>query len=141
MSHDSGRSHVPSGGRARKMMSPLTIAAILSSLLLSAMAQVLLRKGMIGMSPLLPPKGAIDLIGAVAGNLWLWAGLVCYGTSVAPWLFVLSRLPVSVAYPMVAIGYILTAGIGWVFLGEMVTPLRLCGIALICAGVILVAGS
>jgi multidrug transporter EmrE-like cation transporter len=120
-------------------MSPLTIVAILGSLSLSAIAQVLLRKGMIATTTL--PPGALHLLKSVSCNLWVWAGLTCYGASMAPWLFVLSRLPVSVAYPMVSIGYVLTAALGWLFLGEVITPSRLGGIVLICAGVVLIARS
>jgi len=119
------------------MMGPLTLVAILGSLSLSVAAQLLLRKGML----VLPALTGLHIVVSLSCNAWIWGGLFCYAVSVAPWLFVLSRLPVSVAYPMVSIGYVLTAILGWFFLGEVVTLSRLGGIMLICAGVVLVARS
>jgi len=123
------------------MMNTFTIAAILGSLSLGALAQVFLRKGMIALTMPPAPSGAFHIIAAVVANPWVWAGLICYGASMAPWLFVLSRLPVSAAYPLVSIGYILTGLLGWFFLGEVVTSSRVGGIMLICAGVALIARS
>src|SRR4051812_48219090 len=109
--------------------------AILASLMLGASAQLLLRKGMLVMAAQSPATNLVSLISSLITNFWLWMGLFCYGASMGPWLFVLSRLPVSVAYPMVSMGYILAALMGWLFLNESVTPFRIAGILLICAGV------
>ena len=54
-------------------------------------------------------------------------------------LVVLSRVEVSAAYPMLSIGYVLAAVMGYFFLGESVGVERMAGIALICGGVLLVA--
>ncbi|MGH7155332.1 MAG: EamA family transporter, partial [Acetobacteraceae bacterium] len=57
------------------------------------------------------------------------------------WLAVLSRVPVSAAYPMISIGFVIVALLGWAFLGETLTPTRVAGIAFICCGVLLVSRS
>ncbi|HUN71126.1 MAG TPA: EamA family transporter [Steroidobacteraceae bacterium] len=72
---------------------------------------------------------------------WLWAALGCYGLSVIVWLVGLSRVPVSQAYPLLSLGYVLNVGLAWWLLGETPNVLRVAGIAVIVFGVILVAKS
>lgn len=70
-----------------------------------------------------------------------WAGMLCYGTSVCVWLAALSKAPVSTAYPMLSLGYVVVATVSVLWLGELMTPSKVIGIALICAGVVLVSRS
>ena len=77
----------------------------------------------------------------VATNYFVILGLSCYVISVIVWLMVLSRVPVGIAYPMVSIGYIITAIAGYFLLGEMLTTSRIIGIFVIILGVYLVAKS
>jgi multidrug transporter EmrE-like cation transporter len=68
-------------------------------------------------------------------------GLACYVISVVVWVIALSRVPVSIAYPMLSIGYVVNAVAAWYLLGEVLTPMRLTGIGIIIVGVFLVARS
>jgi multidrug transporter EmrE-like cation transporter len=111
---------------------------IFVSVSLNAMAQVVLRKAMLA-GPMPPVSEPVALVLALIGNLWLWAGMVCYALSIGLWLAVLSKAPVSVAYPMLSIGYVIAAVMGVFFLGEAVGAARALGIALICVGVVFVA--
>jgi len=61
--------------------------------------------------------------------------------SVVVWIVALSRVPVSIAYPMLSIGYVVNALAAWYLLGEAVTPMRLAGIGIIVFGVFIVARS
>lgn len=70
-----------------------------------------------------------------------WGGMFCYGASVCVWLAALSKAPVSTAYPMLSIGYILVAWASVMWLGETLSPAKILGIVLICAGVVLVSRS
>lgn len=70
-----------------------------------------------------------------------WAGMFCYGASVCVWLAALAKAPVSIAYPMLSIGYIVVAGASALWLGETLSFGKVLGIALICGGVILVSRS
>lgn len=67
------------------------------------------------------------------------AGLALYVLGAVSWLTVLSRLPLSAAYPFLAVGYVLTPLLAWLFLRESVSPLRWVGILVISLGVILVS--
>ncbi|MDE2450524.1 MAG: EamA family transporter, partial [Gammaproteobacteria bacterium] len=72
---------------------------------------------------------------------WLWVALGCYGLSVVVWLVGLSRVPVSQAYPLLSLGYVINIGLAWWLLGEVPNMQRVLGIAVIVFGVVLVAKS
>jgi multidrug transporter EmrE-like cation transporter len=81
-------------------------------------------------------------IGAkLALNPFILGGLACYVVSVVVWILALSRVPVSVAYPMLSIGYIVNALAAWMLFGESLGAQKLVGIGFIVVGVWLVARS
>ena len=108
---------------------------ILVGVLLNTVAQLCLKKGMmiIGNVPL--DVGAImGMIPRVAVNLYVVSGMVCYVLSFGVWLIVLSKVDVSLAYPLLSIGYVATAIIGCYFMGEPLSIYKVLGIATICLG-------
>ncbi len=80
-------------------------------------------------------------IGILALSVPFWAGMMCYAFSVCVWLAALSKAPVSVAYPMLSLGYVVVAAVSAMWLGESLTLMKVVGIALICAGVVFVSRS
>ncbi len=68
----------------------------------------------------------------------LWAGLILFGVSAVFWLVVLSRVNLSVAYPLVGLSYILVVAIARVFLNEHVPALRWLGVTVIAVGIALI---
>ena len=68
-------------------------------------------------------------------------GFFMYGLSSLVWLFILSKLPLSLAYPLVSMGYVLVVFFSWLLLREEVNTARLVGVAVICLGVVLLATS
>jgi multidrug transporter EmrE-like cation transporter len=74
-------------------------------------------------------------------NPYVLGGLACYVVSVVVWLMALSRVEVSIAYPMLSLGFALNALLAWWLLGEAVTAQRIAGIAIIIVGVTIVARS
>ena len=112
-------------------MSLASFAIILVGVLLNAAAQLLLKAG----------TNAMPLGLRLAIEPHILGGLACYVISVVVWVIALSRVPVSIAYPMLSIGYVVNAAAAWYLLGEALTPLRLAGIGIIVAGVFLVARS
>ncbi len=124
-------------------MSWVTWALILSGVLLNAAAQLLLK---LATRPLahFSDFGADTLLSSVAilaRSLPFWGGMVCYAASVCVWIAALSKAPVSTAYPMLSLGYVVVAAVSLLWLGESMPPAKVLGIALICAGVILVSRS
>jgi multidrug transporter EmrE-like cation transporter len=124
-------------------MSWITWVLILTGVGLNAAAQLLLK---VATRPLAHfSEFNVDILGDAAAILFrsapFWAGMVCYGASVCVWLAALSKAPVSTAYPMLSLGYVAVAAVSVVWLGESMSPAKVLGIALICAGVILVSRS
>jgi multidrug transporter EmrE-like cation transporter len=68
-------------------------------------------------------------------NPWFFAAMACYSLSIGIWMIVLGKTEVSLAYPLLSIGYVLTTIVGF-FLGESVNLARIAGIALICFGIL-----
>ena len=117
-------------------------ALVLTGVLLNAIAQLALKAsvhdtGVIGLN--LPSLWASAH--SLAANAWLWLGLVCYAVSVVVWLLALSRVDVSIAYPMLSIGYVLNAIAAWHLFGEPLGQGRLTGIGIIIIGVFVLARS
>ncbi len=115
---------------------------ILAGVLLNAAAQLLLKQGMIQIGQFELEMANLLAIGPrVAVNPFVLLGLASYVISVGAWLVVLSRVDVSVAYPMVSVGYVVTVILGRVLFNEAVTAQRVLGVLVICVGVFLVARS
>jgi len=115
---------------------------ILGAVLLGSLAQLLLKAGTNSFGPLvMNGDNWLPLGWKLATNPMIAGGILAYGISLIAWIFALSRVDVSVAYPMVSIGYVLTAVAAWQFLGESLSPMRLAGICVIVLGVFLVARS
>lgn len=110
------------------------IPVILLSVSLNAIAQIFLKKS----TEMLSQSG-IALILECFKNLYLWLGLVCYGLSVLVWIFVLSRVNVSLAYPFLSFGFVLSVFLAYWFFGEPITFYKVCGIIFICLGLILLS--
>lgn len=115
---------------------------IIFGVLLNAVAQLALKQGMrqIGYFEF-SLRNSSHIFFAVASSPYILAGLTCYVISVVVWLLVLSRVEVSYAYPLLSIGYIVTAFAGWFFFQEGISLTRWIGIAVICIGVWLITRS
>ncbi|MCF8468098.1 MAG: EamA family transporter [Sneathiella sp.] len=123
-------------------MSFLVLGLILLTVFASACAQLVLKLGVT------EPKmqaalqsGVIDAIWAAALSPFVWFGLIIYALSVALWLWVLSKVDLSVAYPFVGLGFVVTMLFGILLLNENVTPMRIIGTVLIVGGCVLVGKS
>ena len=123
-------------------MSPLTFSLLVTGVLLNAGAQLLLKAGTNRIGEFAFSFDNIVPIGArIATSPPILAGLGCYVVSVMVWILALSRVPVSVAYPMLSIGYIVNALAAWWLFGESLGAQKLVGIGFIVVGVFLVARS
>ena len=120
-------------------MSLVLLVTIIATVSLSAFAQVAFKAGVSSLQ--LPHGGTIELVLAVASTPLIWVGLIIYGTSLIAWLWVLSKIDVSVAYPFVGLSFVLTAVMGAVFFHENVSPLRMAGTLLVICGCVLIARS
>jgi drug/metabolite transporter (DMT)-like permease len=117
-----------------------TFAFIITGVLLNAIAQLLLKAGTNALG------GAIHLTAQnwfqtgikVLTQLPILGGLACYAVSLVVWIIGLSRTDVTIAYPMLSLGYVVSAAGAYFFLGEPVSPQRLLAIGVIIVGVYLI---
>ena len=110
--------------------------------LLNALAQLGLKAATRVTGPLIVTDGGVlrrglELLAVPS----LWYALCAYGLSVIVWLVGLSRVPVSQAYPLLSLGYVINIGLAWWLLGEVPNGQRVAGIAIIVLGVVLVSRS
>jgi multidrug transporter EmrE-like cation transporter len=123
-------------------MKSADFALILTGVLLNAAAQLLLKAGSKAISGIaFNLANAGTLIERMALNPPILAGLTCYAISVVAWVMALSRVDVSVAYPMLSIGYVVNALAAWMLFSESLNMTRVAGIGVIIVGCWLVARS
>lgn len=124
------------------MMRSADLALILTGVMLNAVAQLLLKAGartLEGLPVSLDNAGI--LLGRAAQSGPILMGLACYAVSVGVWILALTRVPVSVAYPMLSVGYVVNALAAWALFAEQLSAQRVAGIGIIVVGCWLVARS
>ena len=115
---------------------------LLSGVVLNAAAQLLLKAGTNAVGRFeFAAANLVPVAGKVAFEPHILAGCFCYGISLIVWIMGLSRVEVSVAYPLLSLGYVINAAAAWYLFGESLTFTRIAGIGLIVVGVALVARS
>lgn len=115
---------------------------ILFAVMLNAGAQIALKAGMSAIGHFDFNMSKLFTIGLqVALNPYILLGLSCYVFSVLVWLLVLSRVDVSIAYPMISMSFIVNAIAAYYLFGEQISMARLSGIFIILFGVFIVARS
>jgi len=120
----------------------VAFSLVLAGVLLNAAAQLLLKAGTNRIGEFAFSLENVVPIGLkVAASPFVLGGLACYAVSVVVWILALSRVPVSIAYPMLSIGYIVNAAAAWSLFGESLGAQKLVGIGFIIVGVWLVARS
>jgi multidrug transporter EmrE-like cation transporter len=117
-----------------------TLALILVSVSLSALAQISFKLGVTGASNhAVAGGGAVVVLANSMLTPGVLVGLALYGCGTLLWLTALTRVDVSLAYPFVSLGFVLTAILGYTFFGEPLTAERIAGILVVIGGVWLVA--
>lgn len=123
-------------------MTPLTFSLLMLGVLLNAVAQLFLKAGTNRVGVFAFSLDNVVPVGLkLATSAPVLAGIACYVTSLVVWILALSRVPVSIAYPMLSVGYIVNAAAAWMLFGESITAQKIVGIGFICVGVYLVARS
>ncbi|AKJ68270.1 4-amino-4-deoxy-L-arabinose transferase [Pandoraea thiooxydans] len=123
-------------------MNLVTFSLVLTGVLLNACAQLLLKAGADAIGTLAFTRANILPIGIkLATQLPILGGLACYAVSVVVWILALSRVQVSLAYPMLSLGYVVNALAAWYLFGEALSLQRVIGIGIILVGVYVLARS
>ena len=121
-------------------MTLTTWLALALSIVLATTGQLLLKAGMdaTGTTVALEPRALVALVRTVLGSWRLLLGFLAFGTSSVFWLAALSRVPLSVAYPVVSLSYIIILISSVVLLGERPSLTTWSGALLVMFGVALI---
>jgi multidrug transporter EmrE-like cation transporter len=123
-------------------MTAISFTLLLAGVLLNAAAQLLLKAGTNAVGQFeFSTANAVPVGMKLALEPHILGGIACYVVSVVVWILALSRVEVSVAYPMLSIGYVVNAVAAYYLFGEAVSATRLVGIGVIILGVFIVARS
>ena len=111
------------------------------SILTSVAGQTVIKVGISQPKMATGVSGISSLISTILGSPLILSGLIFYGIGALSWIAVLARGNLSYAYPFLALNFVLIAVVARLFLGEAVPMMRWFGIAVICAGIFMVAQS
>jgi len=124
------------------MVNQLVLTLIMLDVGLNVLGQLSLKFGMSKLGNFAVSLSALPPVFVQAAfNPYILLGMLCYGLGFLVWLVVLAKAEVSYAYPLISLGYVFTAILARVLIGEAVTLSRMAGILVICLGVFLVARS
>ena len=118
-----------------------TFLVIFAGVLLNSGAQLMLKAGarsLQGIS-LSSASSVLNAAAHAAVHPWILAGLFCYFISAGLWTIALTRVDVTVAYPLLSMGYVIAAVLAWQIFGEALTAGRITGIAIILVGVVVLS--
>lgn len=118
------------------------IPLILFTVLTNAAAQIMLKRGMLSVGGFSMAGGsAVDFLLRTFLNPYVFTGLCIFVISMVSHLIVLSKVELSFAYPFLSLAYVVVAAYAFFVFQEDVSAVRVGGIALICAGTVLIAHS
>ena len=110
---------------------------VLSAVALAATGQLMLKHGM-QLATARAHSSHGSLVIAAATTPWVLLGLVVFAVSAVAWLGALSRVPLNVAYPFNALGYIVILAASVVVLHERANLLTWAGSLLVVGGLVIV---
>ncbi len=113
------------------------IALILFCVVLNSIAQILLKLGMGNMNKSISSI-SVSNIPTLISNIHVLIGGILYGTSFIIWLYVLSKVKLSYAYPFISLSYVIVAVLGILILKENISYAAWAGILLVVVGVTLI---
>ena len=121
-------------------MNIVSFALIFTGVMLNAAAQILMKSGTNTIGHFEFSAANILPIGLRLATEWhILVALCCYALSVVIWILALSRVPVSIAFPMLSMAYVVNAIAAWYLLGEAFNPTKLVGMGIIILGVIVIS--
>ncbi len=106
--------------------------------IISAFGQVLLKYAMLKHGAIsFTLKGLFHLLTEVR----LIVALVIYAVALLMWLHILSKIPLSTAYPVLAITYVIVPVLSIYFFAERISHMQILGICFVLVGVALIGGN
>ena len=114
---------------------------ILLSVFIVVLGQLLIKKGLNRLGIVSFSSNVIRTYLRIFLSPYVIAGIVTYILSMFLWLYSLTKVDLSFAYPFLALSYALILVFSRIFLHERISPLRIIGVFVICLGVLVVSRS
>lgn len=117
------------------MMGYLLVAA---TVLLTVFGQLVIKWQVAAAGPL--PEGIAaraQFIAHLLANPWILAGLFAAFAASLAWMLALTKLPLTIAYPMTAMSFVIVVLGGGYLFSEPVGPAKIAGLCLIVLGIAL----
>ncbi len=113
------------------------IIVLILSIIFNAVANIFMKVGMLKEKPF---SNTFELILNLILNPFLMAGVVCFALGLAAYCYVLTKLNLSIAYPInTSVSYVIVIIASWLFLQETISFFQIMGFTFIIAGVWMVA--
>ena len=107
------------------------LGGVLLSAVLNATGQIFFKAGRAGQ----PDAPLLSLF----SHFEIWVAFIVYGLSAVCWLWVLSRAPLSLVYPILSLTFPIVVGLSAVLFSESILLTRWAGVGVIVVGVSLLA--
>lgn len=85
-----------------------------------------------------PQLSSVSGLFALFLNVWFWLSLVLYGSATLLWIYILQQIPLSMAYPFVALGFVVVPIASWALFNEQINIFYLAGVAFIICGLVII---
>ena len=122
-------------------MKSIPIVCILTSIAMGAFGQIWIKKGLNSLVDLQFSGNIVGSYLRIFLTPYVFLGLAIYGLGIFFWVYGLSKVNLSFAFPFVSLSYVLVFLFSWWMLGEHIPFMRWVGLATICVGVLIVSAS
>ncbi len=112
---------------------------LIFNVFLTVLGQILLKQGVTYVGRIDSFRELLSKFWQLILNPYVIGGVSIYGFTTFVWLVILSRIKLSIAYPMLSLGYVMAIPFSWLFFKETIPRVRIIGAIIICIGVYLVA--
>ena len=112
---------------------------LIFNVFLTVFGQIMLKQGVTNVGRIESFRELISKFWQLILNPYVLGGISIYGFTTFVWLVILSRIKLSIAYPMLSLGYVIAIPFSWLVFKESIPKVRIIGAIIICIGVYLVA--
>jgi drug/metabolite transporter (DMT)-like permease len=120
-------------------MTLYSLLIVIASIIISSTAHVLLKKGVMTQATGPSSEALLSVLMHHLFNPWIFTGIFLHVVALIVWLWALRHVDITIAYPFLALGYVLVAFMAWLWLGETLTPMRIAGMVIIIIGLVVLS--
>jgi multidrug transporter EmrE-like cation transporter len=108
---------------------------LVAVIVINVLGQLLMKMGINELKPLDFHDGAVLEVLRIFSNKYVLFGISAYAIGTFFWLYVLSKMELSLSYPILSSSYVLIAILSWIIFGESMSWTKIAGIGVICTGI------